>query len=189
MTRQFRFLATVALAVVAVFSVAAQAAPAQRGDDMPGMGAMLPKGAGFDRAFIDNMVPHHQLAVAMARVELARGKRPQVRALARAIISDQNDEITLMKRWRADWFGSAKTPARMSTKMDMPGMTVDMLKKVRDVDRAFLTGMIPHHRRAITMARQAVTDAKHRELRALGGRIVTAQQREITQMQSWLKAW
>ncbi len=189
MTRHFRFLTTAALAVVAVFSVAAQAAPSQRSDEMPGMGAMLPKGAGFDRAFIDNMVPHHQLAVAMARVELARGKRPQVRALAREIISAQNDEITLMKRWRANWFGSAKTPAKMSMEMHMPGMTVDMLKAGRDVDRMFLTGMIPHHRSAITMARQAVTDAKHRELRALGGRIITAQQREITQMQSWLKTW
>lgn len=188
MARHLRFLTTAALAVAAVFSVAARAAPSQRGDDMPGMGAMLPTGAGFDRAFIDNMVPHHQLAVAMARVELARGKRPQVRALARAIISAQNDEITLMKRWRADWFGSAKTPAKMSMEMDMPGMTVDMLKAARDVDRTFLTGMIPHHRSAITMARQAVTDAKHRELRVLGGRIITAQQREIALMQRLLKA-
>ena len=72
--------------------------------------------------------------------------------------------------------------------MTAPPPTVDMLKAAHDVDRAFLTGLIPHHRNAITMARQAGTDAKHRELRALGGRIITAQQREIAQMQRWLKA-
>lgn len=175
------------LAAVAVFSVTAHAATTQRGDEMPGMGSMLPQGAGFDRAFIDNMVPHHQLAVSMARVEIARGTRPQVRALARAIISAQNDEITLMKRWRADWFGSSKTPLTMS--MGMGGMTVHTLEAARDVDRAFLTGMIPHHRSAIAMGRQAVTHGKHRQLRILAGRIIVAQQGEIAQMQRWLNRW
>jgi uncharacterized protein (DUF305 family) len=190
MTRHLRFLVPATLLAVALVGASAPAGSSHgshRSDDMPGMGTMLPHGAGFDRAFIDNMVPHHQLATEMARIELARGKRPQVRALARAIIAAQNDEITLMKRWRAAWFGSPKTQAKMST--NMPGMDVAKLKSARDVDRAFLSEMIPHHRSAISMARQATTDAKHLQLRTLAGRIITAQQREIAQMQRWLKAW
>jgi uncharacterized protein (DUF305 family) len=192
MTRHLRFLARSTLLVVALaIAVASAHAGSSRGShragDMPGVATQLPQGGGFDRAFIDKMVPHHQLATEMARLELARGKRPQGRALARAIITAQNDEITLMKRWRAAWFGSSRTPGAMS--MEMPGMNVAKLESARDVDRAFMTEMIPHHRSAISMARQATTGAKHLQLRALAGRIITAQQREIMQMQRWLKAW
>jgi uncharacterized protein (DUF305 family) len=190
MTRHLRFLVPALLLAVALVGTSAHAGgfrASHSSGDMPGMHTMLPRGGGFDRAFIDNMVPHHQTAIAMARIELAHGKQPQARRLARAIIAAQNDEIALMKRWRAAWFGSPKTPATMG--MDMPGMNVGMLTSARDTDRAFLTEMIPHHRSAITMARQATKDARHAQLQTLAGRIITAQQREITQMQRWLKAW
>lgn len=190
MTRHLRFLVPALLVAVALVGTSARAGalrPSHGSRDMPGMHTMLPRGGGFDRAFIDNMVPHHQMAIAMARIELARGKQPQARALARAILAAQNDEIALMKRWRADWFGSPETPAMMG--MDMPGMNIGMLRSAGDTDRAFLAQMIPHHRSAITMARKATKDAKHAQIQTLAGRIITAQQREITQMQRWLKAW
>jgi uncharacterized protein (DUF305 family) len=60
----------------------------------------------FDRMFIDMMIPHHQGAIRMARVELKRGKDPQLREIARAIIKAQAKEIGEMNRWRTDWYGS-----------------------------------------------------------------------------------
>ncbi len=61
----------------------------------------------FDRAFIDMMVPHHQGAIRMARIELARGKNPRLKALAQAIVSAQSREINQMNSWRRGWYGSA----------------------------------------------------------------------------------
>jgi len=59
----------------------------------------------FDREFIDMMVPHHQGAIRMARVELKRGKDSQLRETASAIIKAQAEEIREMNEWRSEWYG------------------------------------------------------------------------------------
>lgn len=52
-----------------------------------------------DRAFVAGMLPHHQGAVEMAKVQLRFGRDPQMRALAAKIIADQEREITEMRNW------------------------------------------------------------------------------------------
>jgi uncharacterized protein (DUF305 family) len=69
---------------------------------------------GFDLAFIDAMTPHHQSAIAMAQVALARADHPELRALAEEIIAAQQREIGQMQEWRAAWAGTA-TPAPSPT--------------------------------------------------------------------------
>ena len=62
---------------------------------------------GFDRTFIDMMVPHHQGAIRMARLELAKGEDVELKAVAEAIIAAQSKEIAQMNEWRMDWYGAA----------------------------------------------------------------------------------
>lgn len=52
-----------------------------------------------DVDFVALMLPHHQAAIEMAKTELLRGSDPQMRRLAQEIITDQQSEIDLMKRW------------------------------------------------------------------------------------------
>ncbi len=59
----------------------------------------------FDSAFIDMMVPHHQGAILMARVELEQGSDDDAQALAEQIIEAQTTEIEEMNEWRAEWYG------------------------------------------------------------------------------------
>ncbi|CAA9483295.1 MAG: hypothetical protein AVDCRST_MAG53-892 [uncultured Solirubrobacteraceae bacterium] len=61
----------------------------------------------FDRAFIDMMIPHHQGAVRMSRIELDRGADGDAKKLAEEIIAAQTREIEQMNAWRKDWFGAA----------------------------------------------------------------------------------
>jgi uncharacterized protein (DUF305 family) len=73
--------------------------------------AELEEARQFDRAFIDMMVPHHQGAIRMARIELEEGEDDELAALANAIIEAQSHEIEEMNSWREDWYG-APSPAR-----------------------------------------------------------------------------
>ena len=52
-----------------------------------------------DIDFVRLMLPHHQAAVDMARIQLMYGKDPQMRKMAQEIITGQQSEIELMQRW------------------------------------------------------------------------------------------
>lgn len=52
-----------------------------------------------DRDFAVHMIPHHQAAVDMARVQLQYGQDPQLRELAQKIISEQQKEIGILEKW------------------------------------------------------------------------------------------
>lgn len=61
----------------------------------------------FDRAFIDNMIPHHESAIAMAEVALKKSKNSEIRGIAGDIVSAQKREIGQMKQWRKEWYGGS----------------------------------------------------------------------------------
>ena len=54
-----------------------------------------------DKDFVTGMLPHHQGAVDMAKIELQYGKDPDLKKLAANIIKSQDEEIAFMKAWLA----------------------------------------------------------------------------------------
>ena len=74
--------------------------------------------------------------------------------------------------------------------MTMRQMSTSLHGKSGDAfDEAFLSGMIAHHQGAIDMANLAQANAEHAELKAMANDILSAQSKEITQMQTWQKQW
>jgi uncharacterized protein (DUF305 family) len=65
---------------------------------MNGMGMAMSGDA--DKDFVTMMIPHHQGAIDMAKVELQYGKDPKLRAMAEAIVKAQEQEIAEMKAWQ-----------------------------------------------------------------------------------------
>ncbi len=80
----------------------------------------------FDKAFIDMMVPHHQGAIRMARVELSKGKSEKLKKLAKDIVAAQTREIKAMNAHRTKAFGSPSpaggVPAAKESGGSMDGM-------------------------------------------------------------------
>lgn len=59
----------------------------------------------LDRAFLEDMVGHHMMAVMMSQRLLSQGTDHQeVADLARSIRDDQREEIIQMQRWLSEWF-------------------------------------------------------------------------------------
>jgi uncharacterized protein (DUF305 family) len=65
--------------------------------------ASLSTAPDFDKTFLEQMIPHHQMAVMMANM-LERGtNRSEMKNLAAQIISAQTKEISEMQSWQSDW--------------------------------------------------------------------------------------
>ena len=56
-------------------------------------------------------------------------------------------------------------------------------------DRNFIANMIAHHQGAVEMAKLAQKNAKHQELKDMADGIVSAQEKEVTNMIAWQKEW
>jgi uncharacterized protein (DUF305 family) len=153
---------------------------------------VMQNGKYFDKRFIDAMVPHHQGAIAMARVALGNAEHEQIKELSRNIISTQQAEIEELKSIKREEFGTSQVPMEMSPQQ-MRGMGMMMnpqhLSQSKPFDKAFINAMIPHHQSAIYMAQLAHEKSKIPEIKDLAENIVNAQKREIEQMKQWRIQW
>ncbi|MER8682615.1 DUF305 domain-containing protein [Mesorhizobium sp. M1405] len=107
--------------LLAVFLESVPAQAEEMKHDMGAMGAQSPSTEGYKAAmdkmhtdmmaieysgnadvdFARGMIPHHQAAIDMAKIELANGKDPEMRKLAEAVIAAQEAEIKQMQDWLA----------------------------------------------------------------------------------------
>lgn len=73
---------------------------------MQGMTATLEGKSGdeFDKAFLSEMIVHHEGAVEMAKLAEKYAKHQEIKDMSAAIISAQNQEIEQMKAWQELWY-------------------------------------------------------------------------------------
>jgi len=141
-----------------------------------------------DRAFVADMIPHHEDAVQMAQIAQRRGSSEFVTQLADDIIKTQNAEISTMRAADQRLKSAGVTKGSLGVAEHMMGMDDDpaSLNTAKPFDRAFIKMMIPHHEGAVAMAKAEIAKGKHPELKRLAEDIVKAQQREISEMREHL---
>jgi len=59
----------------------------------------------FDKEFLEQMIPHHEMAVMMTSMVGSGGGRQKLRELADSMRDAQSQEIRLMEGWYSDWYG------------------------------------------------------------------------------------
>jgi uncharacterized protein (DUF305 family) len=181
------------------YSCEAVATPAA-GTDHGGMDMGTPAAtAEFDQLYIDMMIPHHASIIALSQAALPRLQDERLRTIAENVIATQTAEIDELRGYRELFYGSAE-PAPMDEQammQIMPGITMpmaDMMTQMDawtqvalfcaadDPDLAFIDLVIPHHQSAIVASEVALDRATHEEIRALAGRVIEDQQREIDEL-------
>jgi uncharacterized protein (DUF305 family) len=157
-----------------------------------------------DVMFAQGMIPHHQQAIEMGDMLLAKqGIDPGVVSLANQIKAAQGPEIQQMQGWLADW-GVATTTAPGGGMPGMPGhdmgdmggsgmMSEQDMAALRDAQgveasKLFLTQMIEHHKGAITMAQTEVDKGQFSPAVEMARSIITSQQKEIDTMQQMISS-
>ena len=161
--------------------------------NMMGMNSNRMISGDMNRSFIEQMIPHHESAIAMAKLAQQKATHAEVKTLADNIITSQTSEINTMKQWYKDWYGTdvpTVTTSRMWGGMTMNSQaSTNVLNSAPDFDEAFLTEMIPHHQMAVMMANMLDIATNRSEMKKLASDIITAQTKEIDEMKSWQQQW
>ena len=58
----------------------------------------------LSKEFIEQMIPHHQMAIMMAQMLKSGTVRPEMQQLAENIITSQSKEIHDMQGWYRSWY-------------------------------------------------------------------------------------
>ncbi|WCD92727.1 DUF305 domain-containing protein [Microbacterium sp. nov. GSS16] len=151
-----------------------------------------------DEMFVTMMIPHHQQAIEMADILLAKdGADPRVVELAEQIKAAQGPEIDKMLGWLEDW-GVDYDPDSMGgmdhgsmggddSMMSEEDMTLLENADAAEASRLFLEQMIVHHEGAVDMAQTALDDAQNPDVLDLAQQVIDDQTAEIATMQELLE--
>lgn len=140
-----------------------------------------------DVMFVQMMIPHHEQALAMAKMADSRASAVPVKALASAIQTAQQPEIDKMKGWLQTWGASPSTSMSMGGGM----MSDSDMKELMNLqgaafDKQFLTMMSQHHDGAISMANSELQTGQSSDTLALATSIAVTQAAQSRQMSQLL---
>jgi uncharacterized protein (DUF305 family) len=141
-----------------------------------------------DIMFAQMMLPHHEQALEMSGIVLAKdGVDADVAELAEQIEAAQGPEIEQLESWLDEWGAPAG-----GNDMAMDGMLSEAeLDELEAADGAsasqlFLEQMIAHHEGAVAMAEEHLENGAHEGALAMSEAIIESQTTEIAQMREML---
>lgn len=144
-----------------------------------------PNSADFDYA--EMMIAHHAQALVMTDLAPSRASARNVRQLAERIAAAQRPEIGAMEGWQSR-NGADQRPKSPHDHGAMAGMATEKqlaeLKAAKGdaFDKLFLKLMITHHKGALTMAGDALSDGNDITIEEMATELVAQQTTEIHRM-------
>ncbi|GHD46071.1 DUF305 domain-containing protein [Mycetocola manganoxydans] len=143
-----------------------------------------------DVMFAQMMIPHHEQAVEMSDIILAKdGIDEQVTDLAQQIKDAQGPEITQLNDWLDAW-GADADMGGMDHGMDgmMSEEDMEVLESASGAEAStlFLEQMIEHHKGAVEMAETEIAEGENQDAIEMAETIVSTQSEEIAVMENLL---
>jgi uncharacterized protein (DUF305 family) len=140
-----------------------------------------------DEMFVQMMRPHHEQAIEMSDMILAKtGISDEITALATEIKAAQVPEIEQLSAWADEW--GIEEMSGMDHSMNGMMSDSDMQKldaaEGTEAEQLFLTQMIEHHTGAIEMAQTEIDDGENPDATGMAEGIVTTQEDEISRMRA-----
>ena len=150
-----------------------------------------PASADYDLQFIDTMTKHHQSAVMMSETAIQKASDARVKEFGRKVVEDQKKDIERLATWRQQWYANAADAHNMQLP-GAPAMNMDMshmqTSSGHDFDMMFVDMMIPHHKGALDMSRDALQKARRQELKDFARETIDKQEKEIAELEAWKKS-
>lgn len=135
-----------------------------------------------DVVFLQNMITHHTQALTMSQMARNQASSPQVKDLAGRIETEQSPQVQQMSGLLTEWGVPAPSTASAMGHAQMPGMVSGA-----GFDRMFLQMMIVHHQGAVDMSQTELAQGSNPTTHNLAQQIISAQQAEISEMQTLLQ--
>jgi uncharacterized protein (DUF305 family) len=161
-------------------------------ESSPAPDAQAPKHNAADVTFAQEMIPHHQQALAMAAMVPSRTTNRELVFMAKHIALDQQAQIDTLQGLLQQW-GEQAGPDHMGHGgMGMDGMvdaaTMDRLPTLTGAafDELWLRSMIIHHQGAVAMAEPEIAWGENPTAVKMAKVIVDWQQLEIGRMHAML---
>lgn len=151
-----------------------------------------------DVMFAQMMIPHHQQAVEMSEILLAKDDVPaEVAAFAQKVIDAQGPEIERMNSMLTAWGQDpvdtdgmdgmeGMDHGGMSGMMSEEDMTALDQAQGTEAARLYLEQMTAHHKGAVDMAKDEAKDGQNPQAVQLAEQVIADQEAEITEMQQML---
>lgn len=134
-----------------------------------------------DVDYIDNLVPHHEMAIQMADAVILRGADPAVKDMAEQMKAAQSEEIASLREIRRRVADSDQI-ARIGD----PHASLDVQRiqaaSGPSADVAFLENMIPHHAGAVSLSHRALDQLTDPDLIDMAQMTIVVQTREMNEM-------
>jgi uncharacterized protein (DUF305 family) len=145
----------------------------------------------FDMDFANMMIEHHQGAIDMSKIEVAKGIDEKIKGMARNIITNQSEEIGKMQEIIKNYKPSGMEMGKhdeLTKEMEDMKAKMNGIQMTGNTDKDFVMMMVPHHEGAIKMFKDEISHGMNAALKQMAKKGISDQAKEITEFKSWINS-
>lgn len=135
----------------------------------------------FEKRYINSLLTHQAIAIAMAKL-VGDSKEPKIRSISENIISERTAQSSSLRQWASTWGYTIEEPdkGKVATVTDGIRNATGLQK-----DQLFASEILDHEGGNLSMARLAVVNSNHTELKDLANNIINKQSIAFTEFEAW----